>query len=162
MSVQPLSEAEKCQRLSETQLCLGLTSDDLVTLASRLREVTIPAGKNFIEHDSCTNQVFVILEGQVEVAIPLVGNRGQTVLAKLGRGETVGEFALIREARRAASSRALTELKVLVTESDDLMKLFEVHPRIGYLVFRNLSRIIVDRLVDTNMAVRNVMSQMSL
>lgn len=155
----PIAESSVATLLSKFKFCAGLVPEELEILASRLREVTIPGGKIFIEHDSCTNQVFFLLDGVVEVVIPLVGKKHDMVLAKLGPFETVGEFALIRDARRSATSRALTDLRVLVTENDDLLNVFELYPRMGYVLFRNLSHIIVDRLVDTNMVVRNTASQ---
>lgn len=140
------------------RICAGLEDADLQSLASLLSLETIAAGTEFLRHDDANGKVYFIVDGMVEVTVPLVANKGRAQLAKLGRGDTVGEFALVRDARRSASSVAISEVVALSGDNVALLNHFELHPRLGYLVFRNLSRILVERLVDTNMTLRNAMA----
>jgi hypothetical protein len=83
---------------------------------------------NVIFHQGETgNQVYVIINGEVEV----VQDRpapGDAVIARLGPGQFFGEMALIRAAPRVATVRALTDLDVLVMQRGAFLSLFTYLP----------------------------------
>lgn len=67
-------------------------------------KTTVPAETTIIEEDSLSEDMFVIVEGQLRVTKH--GHDREVVLATLGPGEVVGEIALLDNAPRTASVTA--------------------------------------------------------
>ncbi|NBX16969.1 MAG: cyclic nucleotide-binding domain-containing protein [Proteobacteria bacterium] len=147
-SVQPVS-------LGNFNLFSTLTAEECAVLVPLFKETVFPAGTTFIKQDEISAQMYLIKSGIAEVKLPLIGPKGTTSVAKFGPNECVGELSLAKTARRAASAVAEVECVCLSVDTADLLKVFETHPRIGYQVFRQLAIIITDRLVATNMMLRN-------
>ena len=141
------------------KMCEGLIPEQVEALAALFTLFTVKMGEDFIKHDERGNEVFIIVQGSVEVEIPLVGQKDTSAIAKLGAGDSVGEFALLREARRSASAHSIAESTLVRAKSDEILNLFNSQPAMGYCVCRNLGRILVDRLEDTNMQLRGALSR---
>jgi len=73
--------------------------------------------------------VYVIADGEVAV---VKDNRdgGQVVLATLGRGESFGEVALVKDSPRTATVRSLTPVNVLTVDRDAFNALFASLPEL--------------------------------
>lgn len=144
-----VSELRKYSLFSE------LTPEECALLAPLFTHQEFSAGSLLIKQDDISSNLFLIAAGIVEVRLPLIGPAGTTSVARFGPGECVGELALAKIARRAASASAEVDCKCMVADAVRLNELFSKQPRIGYVVFRKLSEIITDRLVATNMKLRN-------
>lgn len=145
--------------LERAKICEGLEPGLLEVLASIFKLVEAESGYRFIEHDAKSSDLYIIVKGLVEIEIPVVGKSTNSALARLKAGDSVGEFALLRDARRSATARAVGDVKMIVASSADVLKLFDAHPAMGYCVCRNLGRILADRLNDTNMQLRSELSR---
>jgi len=74
----------------------------------------------FREHES-GDAAYVVLEGQV--AIYKIGEKGEQILATLGKGAMFGEMALIDNQVRMASAKAITnDTLILVVTRDNFIK----------------------------------------
>jgi EAL domain-containing protein (putative c-di-GMP-specific phosphodiesterase class I) len=81
-----------------------------------------PAGTEIFRNGDLGDCAYVIDEGEVEIAIPLGGQR--VSCNKLGPGQLFGEMALIDGSRRMGSARALTDtLTRVITASQILDRL---------------------------------------
>ena len=143
------------QQLKQYALFSLLSDDEAEILAPLFKAVNFAAGTTFINQDEISHNLYLIVSGIAEVRLPLIGPRGTTSVAKFGPGECVGELSLARIARRAASALAEVDCQCFVVETQKLIDVFEKHPKIGYEVYRKLASIITDRLVATNMMLRN-------
>ncbi len=92
--------------------------------------------------------LFLIMEGQVSVEF--YHEKFTANLATLDKGAFFGEMALLDEAARSASARALIPTKTLALYRNDLTRLIETHPETACHIYRALARIIGDRLRSTN------------
>ena len=88
------------------------------------------------------DELYVLLKGVADVR--RAGSEG--VIRRLQRGDVIGEMGVIREQRRSADVIATTGVEYLVLTAASLRRLQRRHPRIAALVFRNLTRILSDRL----------------
>lgn len=140
---------EALETIASFEMLGGLSPAEVGTLASIMTEVTIPQDAHFIHEDSAGEDIFFIVRGQAEIHVPHENGKGRTVLAAVGPGEPVGEFALARPGRRSATAQATTAIHALKTTSAELKELCEKNPNIGYHIYRNLLRVTVDRLEDT-------------
>ena len=147
---------ETLTNMASFKMLTGLSPAQIGIMASVMTEIDIPKDTYFIFEDSNDLEVFFILKGQAEIRVPRNSGGGNGRLAVVGPGETVGEFALARTGRRSASSLAVTDVVALKTSSEELHQLFSDHPSIGYFIYRNLLRLTVERLEDTNFLARKV------
>lgn len=90
--------------------------------------------------------MYIILEGRVEIFF----KKDHKALAVLGRGEFFGEMALLHEAPRSASAKALEETKMFGLFQPDLFGLIENKPALGNKILLQLARMIAERLRLSN------------
>lgn len=143
------------ERLREFHLFSTLTSSEAEVLVPHFSEVVYQAGQTIIQQDEMSTQLYLIAGGIAEVRLPLVGPRGTTSVAKFGPKECIGELSMAKIARRAASAVAELECRCYVADVARLTDSFEKNPKIGFEVYRKLATIMTDRLVATNMMLRN-------
>ncbi len=89
---------------------------DIAVLARHALPVERPAGTELIHEDGADASLFIIIAGTLEVIAgdPKHGKH----IATLGPGDFFGEMALMTGDRRAATVRAVTDVKVLeITKS---------------------------------------------
>lgn len=92
--------------------------------------------------------LFLIVDGQVSVE----ASRDHMIasLATLERGAFFGEMALLDEAPRSASAKAVNQTKCLALYRNDLSRLIHSDPSTACHIYRALARIVGDRLRSTN------------
>jgi predicted RND superfamily exporter protein len=121
----------------------------IFTLMSDLTEVA--AGDSLFEEDDAGEDMYVILEGEVEASVQRGDER--VSLARMKRGDTLGETGLFG-GKRTARIHALTPARLIRFGTADLERLGRRYPRIASRVFFNLNRIQAERLVRTTQRVR--------
>jgi len=104
-------------------------------------------GETLFRQRDSGSELFVILNGAVRVY--LEGDRGETTLATLDTGKSLGEMALFRNAPRSASAAAVGPTKLLVINWESLVKLQQRYPEIAALLFLNLARTLAQSMNDT-------------
>ena len=126
--------------LRNSELFVGLTEDDLDKVAAICQKETYAAGDVIAHKGEAGNELCIVVEGFVEITLPTPGNAADHVLVQLGKGQVIGEMALIDGGPRSATVRALTTPTVIeVIRREAFEKLCEENTRIGYLVMRNLA-----------------------
>ena len=146
--------------LKTYRLFQELEESELEILAAKFNPKSVADKELFIHANEASHSIYLIVEGGVSVEVVSPDNSHEE-LAKLGKGQTVGEFILAKEARRSASVRAIGKLELFEISKGALLEVFEEHPRVGYIVFRSLSEVLVDRIRDTNMLARNALGLIS-
>lgn len=121
----------------QTQLFTGLSLLELEQLAAIAVPRHFPAGEVFIHQNTVGSEFYIIDEGSVEVFIQ--GLHEQTLVV-LGRGQVIGEMALIDQGYRSASVRATAGgCATYCLERGDFNALCQSSQSIGYTVMRNLA-----------------------
>lgn len=134
----------------------GLTLEELEAVFDVSREISYKSGDVILEESSygADADFFVIMNGNVKVELQASqkqsGRKISKRLAVLKSGDVFGEMGLLRSRRRSAKVSAYSDLDVLKVNQEKLFQLFVNNPRLGYLVMRNLSAILSDRIMDMN------------
>jgi len=137
--------------LKRVQLFANLQTDELEQLAAICQEKTITAGENIITQNTTGNEMYIVAQGSVEVYIQ--GLNDERSLVVLGKGQVIGEMALIDQGYRSASVRATREgADLYMIESDAFYKLCDDNNHIGFIVMRNLAIDIAFKLRHRNLA----------
>lgn len=121
--------SEARQRLTTMirQVKLVLDSSALSHLAPRqikellksCRSVTFNAGDFLIKEDTVGQEAFLVATGEVQV----VKEAAAKEIARLGRGELVGAISLIKDIKRTASVRALTDVQALAIDKSTFLRM---------------------------------------
>ena len=88
-------------------------------------------------------------------------NGKEELLAELKPGEFFGEMALLDEAPRSATARALEDSVILGLFQPDLFDLIERKPKLGNKILLNLAHIIGERLRHTNQELQELRQKLT-
>lgn len=99
-----------------------LPSPVLERLASSLTTVRVAAGEVVFRRGDPGDRFYVIGSGELEVALP------DEPTVRLGRGDSFGEIALLRDVPRTASVRAMEGVELYALERDEFIAAVTGHP----------------------------------
>jgi NADH dehydrogenase len=95
--------------------------------ASSVRREHFEPGQVIFREGDRGDRLYVLVEGEVEV-VRRDAALGETVLRKLGPGESFGEIALVHEGARTATVRAASAVNVLSMDRETFHSLFAHFP----------------------------------
>ena len=146
-------------KVKSCNIFTALTDWELEQLASTARIMHVDKGALLITENTESREVFMVLQGRVEVAITVPGVQQKETIAIMQRGELFGELVLLGRNRRSASATSKEECELICWNRDDLLKLFKANHHIGYQVMTQIARVLADRLYSTNMGLRTALAQ---
>lgn len=80
----------------------------------------------------------------------------KTVIAKLRRGQSFGEVALVDEGLRSASARAAQkDTRLLVIQRNQIIMLCETYPQLGFRLMHNLAADLAMKIRSTDLRIRD-------
>ena len=125
--------------LKGVELFHGLERNQLARLAAITRIQDYRDGDVVFRKGEQGTALYVIDEGQVEVILGDAPDMTQTAVF-LGRGQIVGEMALVDYGERSATIRcASVQTRLAVLQRDDFEHLCSEDTAIGYVVMRNMA-----------------------
>ncbi len=124
--------------LGAVPLFANVTAAQLLPLATVARERTFAAGEVMFRQGDTSNALYVILKGEVQV------DRDGRMLDVLGENECVGEMGVLDNQPRAATARAVGEVKTLEIAASDFEDLREIAPGLA----EGIIRVLVGRVRD--------------
>lgn len=108
-------------------------------------------GEVIIRQGVAGEKLYVVGEGEVEVARADPDGEGETLIVVLGKGECFGEMSLLTGAPTSAEVRARTAVSAPAVRREKLEKLFTQHPALH----RIFSKLLADRLQAANVSLEN-------
>ena len=120
----------------------GLDENELEEVASLTEFRTYPPNHILCHEGAYEEVLYIIAEGQIIITQKMAEGEEDRVLRIGGRGDIVGEMALIQSAPRAATVRTTTDCTVLEMEKEDFETILSRSPRMAI----DIIRITLDRL----------------
>jgi signal transduction histidine kinase len=120
----------------------GLDDNELEQVAALTEFRTYPANHILCHEGAYEDVLYVIAEGTIIISQKTVDGEDERILREGGRGDVVGEMALIQSAPRAATVRTTSECTVLEMEKRDFETILSRSPRMAI----DIVRITLDRL----------------
>jgi CRP/FNR family cyclic AMP-dependent transcriptional regulator len=111
-----------------------------------------PKGKYIIREGDSGDELFIILNGEIDIVKNTLQNEQYTVTtmnADMG-SVNVGEIALIDNDRRSASVVANTDCECLVITRDDFIKFGDENPTAGLAITRSIASQLCANLRKSN------------
>src|SRR5262245_29710593 len=100
--------------------------------------VEIKEGEYVFREGELGTEMYIINEGKVEIINQ--GGDEEQVLAVLEKGDFFGEMSVLEDLPRAASARALTDVRLLQINGTTFDQLLRSNPEIAVRMMRKLSR----------------------
>jgi len=150
------------EALKRSGVFQGLDDSDLSKIEPLCAEKTFEEGALILEEDGRGGQVFVLVSGRVDIEVraPFDQQKSQKI-ATLRSGELFGEVSLVDGFLRSANARAAERCSLLSIDDQKLRALMDADHKVGYKVMKNVSRILAARIRDTNMKLRNTLSEIT-
>lgn len=132
-------------------LVQGLPEAATAEIAALAQNVAFEKGDALIsKHDKSTD-LFVILEGQVNI-YNAVGDK----LGEAGPGNVLGEVALVDDQPRSADAVALGFVRAAKLPGGELRKYMGAHRDVGFIMLANLCRVLTMRLRGVNVYIEDL------
>lgn len=120
----------------------GLDDNELEEVASLTEFHTYPPDYVLCHEGAYEDVLYIIADGQIVISQKMIEGEEDRILRVGGKGDVVGEMALIQSAPRAATVRTTTECTVLEMEKGDFETILSQSPRMAI----DLIRITLDRI----------------
>ncbi|HTU37966.1 MAG TPA: cyclic nucleotide-binding domain-containing protein [Acidimicrobiales bacterium] len=113
--------------LAELSLFSGATRPELKLIRRNLTCVSVPAGRVLMHEGGPGNEFMIIAEGEALVS------RGGRTIAKLERGDLVGEMALLAKdgVRRTATVTTCTDTRLYAGSRAEFQRIFQSVPTVA-------------------------------
>lgn len=108
--------------LAKVDLFEGLPGDDLECIADIVHGATAKAGEVLFEEGDPGDAFYVVVDGAIEI-VKQVSGGDEEKLAVRRSGEAFGEMALLNDAPRSATARAVDDSQLMVIPRDDFLVL---------------------------------------
>lgn len=145
--------------LKQSDIFYQFTPTQLELVANLCQEAVFNTNDVIFQENSSSKELYVIVQGEVDILI----NRGttgslnktETAVARLRRGQSFGEVALVDEGLRSASARsAQKDTRLLVIPRDKIIMLCETYPQLGYRLMYNLAADLAMKIRNTDLRIR--------
>ena len=145
--------------LKQSDIFYQFTPTQLELVGNLCQEVVYNSGEIVFQENSSSKELYVIVQGAVDILINrnTTGDleKKETVVARLRRGQSFGEVALVDEGLRSASARsAQKDTRLLVIQRDKLIMLCETYPQLGYRLMYNLAADLAMKIRNTDLRIR--------
>lgn len=143
------------QILQTVDLFEGLTPAELEQVASICTSKQYHLGDIIAKEGSAGNELFIVIDGFVEVLLSERAPSAARIVVSLGSGQITGEIALLDQGPRSASICAASDPTIVqVIQRKDFENLCQNNTRIGYMVMRNLAADLSFKLRHRNLSER--------
>jgi len=145
---------------------VGLSHENLVTLANTAKELSAEEGHMFFYEGEELHEMFIVMEGAVGIVVEVPAQNVEhsvadqltsgyetehVVLSAVGPGEVFGWSGLVPPYESMAGAKALTSCRVIVFDCLALLEAFKADCRFGFLMMEKTAQVIRGRLRDQRM-----------
>ena len=124
----------------------GLEDAELEEVAALTEFRTYPPNHVLCQEGAYQDMLYIIADGRIVISQKTLDGEEERIVRAGGRGDVVGEMALIQNAPRAATVRTTTECTVLEMEKQDFDTVLSRSPRMAI----DLIRIALNRIREND------------
>jgi len=129
----------------------NLLKKELKNIAQLTHEREYKSNETVFKKHAPAEGMYIILHGEIKIKDPKSGN----IFANLHSGDFFGELALLDEEPRSASAICNVPSRLIGFFRTDLLTLINRYPELGNKILLNLSRVLGERLRETNKSIIN-------
>jgi CRP-like cAMP-binding protein len=128
-----LRKDAKIELIGQVPLFERCSKRELAEIASLADELSLPAGRKLAAEGAAGHEFVVIVEGAADV------KRGRRVVNRLGRGDFLGEIALVTGQKRTATVTTTEPSRLLVLTAPAFRTLLRSQPSLQLKVLDALA-----------------------
>lgn len=132
-----MSSTSHASALASSELFAALAPDEIDRLLPEIEAVRLPGGSVLFQQGDGADCLYIVVSGRLRVSIDRPDGTEQ-VLGEVGRGDAVGEMALLIGDHRSATARAVRDTELLRLGKDAFNRLVERHPAMTMAITRRL------------------------
>jgi CRP-like cAMP-binding protein len=140
-----MTATSKVEQLRTTSFFGGFDEGHLTELAKLCREVDFPAGHTVFEEYEPAKSVYVILSGEISLAI-CDAKKACRQIASVRDGDLLGWSPLVGRSRLYDTARTMTPVKALEFDGSQLMMYCESNPSFGFKFMHRAACTLAQRL----------------
>ena len=134
-----VSSEEKRRLLRASTLFRELSEAELDAIAPSARIQSLNAREELFHSGDPASQLYLIVRGRMKVLT--TSNEGDEIVFNiLGKGEVLGELAVLNETTRTATAKAIDVTELLALHQRDLFDFLRNHPEAGIKLARVLAQ----------------------
>ena len=138
--------------LKRVQMFSNLNESEWQQVAEICTQQQAAPGELILKQDTTGTEMYIVADGSVDVYVQ--SGEETRSLVVLGKGQVIGEMALIDQGHRSASVRATKNgVTLYLIESQKFFDLCNANYRIGFIVMRNLAIDIAFKLRHRNLTI---------
>lgn len=132
-----------------------LSKDRLERISNICVEYRYEGGDLVFAQNAKSDGLYIILQGEVDIQVDRASGDEPITIARLRRGQSFGEVALVDEGTRSASARvAIDDTRLLLIRRIDLLELCREDFELGFLMMRNLAADLALKMRQTDLRMR--------
>jgi CRP/FNR family transcriptional regulator, cyclic AMP receptor protein len=150
--------------LKQADIFYDLTATQLELVAAVCQEQDFSYGQIVFEENTSGSELFIIAVGEFDIQLdprridPEYTGEPRTI-ARLRRGQSFGEVALVDEGLRSARAIcAQKDSELVVIPRADLMRLCTTYPQMGFKIMRNLAADLAMKIRNTDLQMREYLT----
>lgn len=146
--------------LKQSMVFEGLSESELKKIGVGCVEQAFPMDTAVIEeNDPPKNTLYFVKKGEMTVCTTNITEDGSNVsdealITTLGAGDAFGEIAIVDQLPHSATVRTISDSIIFLLSASFIDSICEQHPHIGYIIYRNIAKLICRRLRSTNFSAK--------
>lgn len=147
--------------LRECRAFKECTDQELAETAKICQKVSLKSGERVFEAKSSADYLFVVSEGTLELRFGVTHYHAskEITLDRKSQGDAFGWSALAEPNIYTASAVATEDSELLRIKANDIEKLCKENNHFGYILMKNISGIIGERLASMQMMLMDLIQQ---
>jgi len=145
--------------LAATELFRGLNESILQNLAAELVPLQISAGQVLIHQGDVGDCMYVVVSGRLQVSLAQIGKTPQ-ILREMGRGESIGEIALLTGQTRTATVAAIQKTEVARLSKESFERLAAASPEMATQLQRSVTEYLRRRQLRAALKATRLLSEL--
>jgi CRP-like cAMP-binding protein len=138
------------QELKEYDIFRGLTDAELENIGEIAKPIEYEADKRIFEENSVAKNLYLVLEGKVEIRMSREKGGKQLPIETVESGEIFGWSAVTEPYTFTAAAWTLEKSKFLVLDGEVVRDLFKKNNHIGFKIMTKIASVISSRLRHMN------------
>jgi len=144
------------EALRRSELCNGLSDAELESFVKIFHCKYAKKNEVVLKEGEPSNELYIISRGRISVNILSSSSPGEyEKIATLKDNDVYGEFAMLDGSTRSASIVAEEDSNFLYVDYLDFHRFLEKNEHVGFVVMKNLAKILTAKLRKTNFEIRN-------
>jgi len=139
------ARAKAVKILKKIPVLQGLQDDEYKLVLAMCSSTAARKGDVLFNQGDDGSSMFILLSGEIDINVDGVGT-----VHVMKAGEILGEIGLVKSIPRTASAVMAQDSVLLQLYSEILHEMVKKHPRLGYVIMRNVAKILASRLSETN------------